>query len=161
MRLLDAPTSKISGRSGQRAAASHARSNSCTRKKKRSSAFAAIPVCSDTPPRILSSRHVRSTCHDCPSSWNCISRMLLPSAVFGIVRQQAVQRRKEEAIMRVLLRSPAVAALAAVWLFSVPAVNAQEQSPPAQSPSSGASDPAPKQRPSPIRVSRSTNTRRS
>jgi uncharacterized protein DUF4168 len=46
--------------------------------------------------------------------------------------------------MRLLLRSPAVAALAAVWLFSVPAANAQEQSPPpAQSPSPHASDPAP------------------
>jgi Domain of unknown function (DUF4168) len=45
--------------------------------------------------------------------------------------------------MRLLSRSLAVAALAAVWLFSVPAVNAQEQSPPAQSPWSGASDPAP------------------
>lgn len=45
--------------------------------------------------------------------------------------------------MRQLLRSPAVAALAAAWLFSVPAANAQEQSPPAaQSPSPGAS-PAP------------------
>jgi Domain of unknown function (DUF4168) len=45
--------------------------------------------------------------------------------------------------MRLLLRSSAVAALAAAWLFSVPATNAQEQSPPAQSHSPGASDPAP------------------
>ena len=45
--------------------------------------------------------------------------------------------------MRLLLRSPAVATLAAAWFFSVPAANTQEQSPPsAQSPSPGASDPA-------------------
>lgn len=41
------------------------------------------------------------------------------------------------------MRSPAVAALAAAWLFSVPAANAQVQSPPAQSPSPGASAPTP------------------
>lgn len=46
--------------------------------------------------------------------------------------------------MRQLLRSPAVAALAAAWLFSIPAAKAQERSPPPiQSPSPGASDPAP------------------
>ncbi len=45
--------------------------------------------------------------------------------------------------MRLLKQSPAVAALAAAWLFSVPAANAQVQSPPAQSPSPGAADPAP------------------
>ena len=46
--------------------------------------------------------------------------------------------------MRQLLWSPAVAALAAACLFAVPSANAQEQSPPpAQSPSPGASDPAP------------------
>jgi len=44
--------------------------------------------------------------------------------------------------MRISLLSPAVAVLAAAWLFSVPAANAQEQSPPpAQSPSPGASVP--------------------
>ena len=45
--------------------------------------------------------------------------------------------------MRLLKQSSAVAALAAAWLFSVPAANAQVQSPPAQSPSPGAADPAP------------------
>ena len=46
--------------------------------------------------------------------------------------------------MRLFLRSAAVAVLAAAWLFSVPAANAQEQSPPAaQAPSPGTSDPAP------------------
>jgi uncharacterized protein DUF4168 len=47
--------------------------------------------------------------------------------------------------MRLLLRSPAVAVLAAAWLFSVPAANAQgEQSPPsAQSPAPGTTGAAP------------------
>jgi Spy/CpxP family protein refolding chaperone len=53
-------------------------------------------------------------------------------------------RKNRRQIMRQLLRPPAVAALAAAWLFSVSAANAQAQSPPAaQSPSPGASDPAP------------------
>ena len=43
--------------------------------------------------------------------------------------------------MRQSLRSPTIAALAAILLFSVPAANAQDQSPPAPSP--GASNPAP------------------
>jgi hypothetical protein len=45
--------------------------------------------------------------------------------------------------MRQALRSPTIAALAAILLFSVPAVNAQDQSPPAQAPSPGASNPPP------------------
>ena len=45
--------------------------------------------------------------------------------------------------MRQSLRSPTIAALAAIWLFSVPAVNAQDQSPPAKAPSPGASNPTP------------------
>lgn len=44
--------------------------------------------------------------------------------------------------MRRLMRSPAVAALAAAWTFSVPSANAQVQSPPAQTPSPQPSDPA-------------------
>ena len=44
--------------------------------------------------------------------------------------------------MRISSRSSAVAALAAAWLFSAPAANAQERSPPVPSPSPGASDPA-------------------
>jgi Domain of unknown function (DUF4168) len=64
------------------------------------------------------------------------------------VRHLAIQLHKDNKdrrqFMRQLLWSPAVAALAAGWLFSVPAANAQEQSPPpAQSPSPGASNPAP------------------
>jgi hypothetical protein len=43
--------------------------------------------------------------------------------------------------MRRLMRSPAVTALAATWIFSVPPANAQVQSP-AQSPSPEASNPA-------------------
>jgi Domain of unknown function (DUF4168) len=65
-----------------------------------------------------------------------------PDAVFCIARQQAVLRAKETT-MRQSLRSPTIAALAAIWLFSVPAVNAQDQSPPAQTPSPGASNPTP------------------
>jgi Domain of unknown function (DUF4168) len=46
--------------------------------------------------------------------------------------------------MRLLSRSPAIMAFAVAWIFSALSVNAQEQTPPAtQSPSPGASDPAP------------------
>jgi hypothetical protein len=44
--------------------------------------------------------------------------------------------------MRGLMLFPAVAALAATWLFSVPPAGAQVQSPPAQSPSPESSNPA-------------------
>src|SRR5262245_42868501 len=75
-----------------------------------------------------------------------LARCLLNAACIGRVRvTRGGCKTQQETNMRLLLRFPAVAALAAAWLFLVPAVNAQEQQPPApaQPPSPGASNPAP------------------
>jgi Domain of unknown function (DUF4168) len=55
--------------------------------------------------------------------------------------QRAGQHAKET-MMRPLMRSPAIAALAAAWLGLVPAASAQAQSPSAQSPAPSAPGPA-------------------
>src|SRR5262249_28913010 len=80
----------------------------------------------------MAARHVFSTCHDCPISWN----RLFSDAVFVrrclahrflIANGSSVQRRY---VMRVLMRSAAAILLFAMGFFFVPAASPQAKPPP-------------------------------